>query len=65
MWGYNHTGKRSDFEDRHRILFSLSSNDNERKNLALALKLKNYGVFLTQPDDSTKISAGSFIRYAG
>jgi hypothetical protein len=58
MWSYNYNGRRSMFDERQRVLFSLGSNDRERKNLNLALKLGNYGIFIGNPDDSTQIASG-------
>ncbi|ETV81149.1 hypothetical protein H257_05738 [Aphanomyces astaci] len=57
MWAYSFSGRRSLFRDRHRVLFSLSSNDDDRRNLTTALGLGAYGVFITAPDDASQLAA--------
>ncbi|KAF0710161.1 Aste57867_5612 [Aphanomyces stellatus] len=57
MWGYPFHGRKSIFGDRHRVLFSISSNDSDRRNLSAALRLGSFGLFVSAPDDSMQLAA--------
>ncbi|KAH9110279.1 hypothetical protein AeMF1_014860 [Aphanomyces euteiches] len=57
MWGYAFHGGSSRFLERHRVLFSLSNMDADRKNLGIALRRGARGLFISSPDDSTQLAA--------
>ncbi|OQS03603.1 small G protein signaling modulator 3 isoform X10 [Thraustotheca clavata] len=60
MWSYAYNGKQSIFGNRQRILFSIASNDNDRKQLKRVLNSGSLGIYIEFPDDSTQLANGIF-----